>query len=222
MSWKRTLFHLCLLMILNRQISRSEEIQTKSEYFEMKIRPLLAEKCLPCHSASELGGLRLDSRERLLKGGKSGPAVIPGNPEKSLLVQVISGRHERLKMPPNERLKEDEISALAGWVQSGAYWPEPPQEQAAALLTIKGMYVITAAQRAFWSFQPIRRAPIPKIANTSRIRSPIDAFILSKLEAQHLAPVREADKRTLIRRASFDLIGLPPTQQEVEAFLRDS
>jgi hypothetical protein len=221
MTWKKTLPLVLWLMVLNLEHICGGDAQHDSDFFETRVRPLLAEKCYPCHTASEMGNLRLDSKERLLKGGKSGPAVVPGDPEKSLLVQAITGRHERLKMPPNEPLKEGEISVLTEWVREGTFWPEPLQQHQAASPPQRGEYVITPAQRAFWSFQPIHELPIPKVTNPSWVRSPIDAFVLSKLEAQQLKPVQEADKHTLIRRASFDLIGLPPTQEEVDAFLQD-
>ena len=222
MIWKKTLPPLFCLFILNLQPGSSDDTQQKSDYFETRVRPLLAEKCYPCHTASEMGNLRLDSKERLLRGGKSGPAVFPGDPDKSLLVQAITGRHERLKMPPTEPLKAVEISVLTEWVREGAFWPEPLPQQATASPPKQGEFLITPAQRAFWSFQPIRRVPIPKVSDSSGVISSIDAFVLSKLEAQQLKPVREADKQTLIRRASFDLIGLPPTQEEVDTFLQDS
>ena len=222
MLWKKTLPLVSWLMILNLQHISSDDVQHNSEFFETRVRPLLAEKCYPCHSASEMGNLRLDSKERLLKGGKSGPAVVPGDPEKSLLVQAITGRHERLKMPPTEPLKELEVSILTEWVRAGAFWPEPPQERVTASPIPQGEYVITPAQRAFWSFQPIRQTSIPKVSDSSWVSSPVDAFVLSKLEALQLKPVEKADKRTLIRRASFDLIGLPPSQEEVAAFLQDN
>ncbi len=222
MIWKKYLLLVFWLMISRLGQLSGDEPQSKADFFETRVRPLLAEKCYPCHTGSEMGNLRLDSKERLLKGGKSGPAVSPGDPEKSLLVQAITGRHERLKMPPTEPLKEAEVAILTEWVKSGAFWPEPlPQHPTTSSLQ-RGEYVITPAQRAFWSFQPVHRGSLPKVSDSSWVISPIDAFVLSKLEGQQLKPVREADKRTLIRRASFDLIGLPPTPEEVEAFIQDS
>ena len=125
-------------MVLNLQHMRGGDTQQNSDFFETRVRPLLAEKCYPCHTASEMGNLRLDSKERLLKGGKSGPAVVPGDPEKSLLVQAITGRHERLKMPPTEPLKEAEISVLTEWVREGAFWPEPLPQHASRLSSTAG------------------------------------------------------------------------------------
>lgn len=191
------------------------------EFFELRVRPLLAEKCYTCHTTSQLGGLRLDSKEALLKGGSSGPAVVPGQPEQSLLIQAVSHTHERLKMPPQGKLTAEEIAHLTAWVKAGAYWPE--EQPGRKSETVRGgSYVITPQQRAYWAFQPVRKPALPAVKDTSWVRSPIDRFILAALESRGLKPVQPADKRTWIRRASFDLIGLPPKPEEVEAFLKDT
>ncbi|MFN8006599.1 MAG: DUF1553 domain-containing protein [Terriglobia bacterium] len=222
MNRKKIFLLLLGLMVLNLPPIQSEEKQQNNDFFETRVRPLLAEKCYACHTASEMGGLRLDSRERLMRGGKSGPAVVPGNARESLLVQAITGKHERLKMPPTEPLKDNEISIFVEWVQTGAVWAESSPQQALLSSHPQGKgYSITSAQRAFWAFQPVQVVTVPKVKNATWCRSPIDAFVLSKLEAEHLSPVSEADKRTLIRRASFDLIGLPPTPDDVKTFLSD-
>ena len=104
-----------------------------AEFFETRIRPLLAEKCFACHTQSRLGGMRIDSRETLLKGGNSGPAIVPGSPEQSLLIQAVSHTHERLKMPPQEKLKDSEIAALSDWIRAGAFWPESAPKSAYGL-----------------------------------------------------------------------------------------
>ncbi|MBI3667970.1 MAG: PSD1 domain-containing protein [Acidobacteria bacterium] len=190
------------------------------EFFEMRIRPLLANNCFACHTVSRMGGLEMTSRESFLKGGNSGPAIVPGNPEQSLLIQAVSHTHERLKMPPQGNLKDTEIADLVAWVKAGAIWPELKETPAAAP---KGKdYVITPSQRAFWSFQPARKPDPPKVKDKSWPKASIDHFILAKLEERGLKPVKPADKRTLIRRATYDLIGLPPTPEEVDAFLQDS
>ena len=188
------------------------------EFFETRVRPVLATHCNACHTSSELGGLRVDSRERLLKGGKSGPAIVPGKPEESLLIRAVQQVDEKLKMPLGGKLKEQEIADLVAWVTAGAPWPESKTSQP----TAKDVAFITAERRNFWSFQPIQ-TPVPTaVKDTSWVKSPIDRFILARLEAEGLAPVNAADKRTLIRRASLDLIGFPPKPDEVEAFLKDS
>lgn len=186
------------------------------ESFEMQVRPVLARNCYACHTQSKMGGLRLDSREAILAGGKTGPAIIAGDPEKSLLIQAVTHRHERLKMPPSGELKPEEISALAAWIKDGAYWP--PETAAPAS---HQTYVITPEQRAFWSFQPVREPAPPPVKNASWARTPADHFILAKLESQGLQPAPPASRRTLLRRASLDLTGLPPTPEEIDAFEAD-
>ena len=164
-------------------------------FFETRIRPLLAKHCYSCHGQTEIAGLRLDSREGLLRGGKSGPAVVPGKADSSLLLEAVEHRHSRLRMPPGRKLGERELADLRAWVAAGAMWPE---ERA-------------GAGKALWSLRPVR-----KPAGAS-----IDEFVLAKLRTEGLAQGRMADKRTLIRRATFDLTGLPPTPSEVRAFLAD-
>ena len=182
------------------------------EFFEMRVRPVLAKNCFACHSASKMGGLEMRSRDSLLKGGKSGPAVIAGDPDHSLLIQAIRQQGE-LKMPPQGRLKDEEIEQISSWVKSGAIWPDAPSAPAAKT----GEYVVTPEQRAFWSFQPIQKPELPKV----NAKTPIDRFILAKLNEKGLAPVKLADKRTLIRRATYDLTGLPPSPEQIDGFLAD-
>jgi mono/diheme cytochrome c family protein len=186
------------------------------EFFESKVRPVLAQNCYACHTDTRSGGLRLDSAEAIQKGGKSGPPIVPGKPDESLLIQAIRQTHERLKMPPGRKLKEEEIAAITDWVKSGAVWPAGAPKAPAS-----PPYVITAQQRAFWSFQPVHKPAVPEVKDKAFVRSPIDAFVLSKLEAKGLKPARPADKRVLIRRATLDLTGLPPAPEEVDAFLKD-
>jgi uncharacterized protein DUF1553/uncharacterized protein DUF1549/cytochrome c len=184
--------------------------QVDADFFETKIRPLFAEKCYACHRETKMGGLQLDSGEHFLKGGKSGPIAAPGNPDASLLVKALR-YNANPKMPPSGKLAADQIAAVEAWVKAGAVWPknekgvQPPH------------YNITAEQRAFWSFQPVGAVPPPNV----KARTEIDRFIAQKLEARGLRPVRPADRRTLIRRASYDLTGLPPTVEEVEVFEHD-
>ena len=189
-----------------------------SDFFETRIRPILANRCYACHTDSRLGELRLDSRQNILKGGKSGPAIVPGKPSESLLIQAVRHTHAYLKMPLGGKLKGHEIEDLARWVETGAPWPTADE----ARDTEGDKLVITPEQRRFWAFQPIRRPPLPKVCNAGWPRSAIDYFILARLEAEGLEPVKPADRRTLIRRATFDLIGLPPTPGEIESFVRDS
>ncbi len=189
------------------------------EFFEAKVRPLLAKNCFSCHVQAKMGGLQMDTRESFMKGGQDGPVLVPGKPDESRLVKAISYTDSRLKMPPAGKLKDDEIAVLETWVRQGAVWgdtshpiiPEPAAE-----------YVITPEQRAFWSFQPVRKPEPPRVKDLSWAKSPIDLFVLAKIEANGLKPVGPADKRTLIRRATMDLIGLPPTPAEVDAFVKDA
>ncbi|SIO60262.1 Planctomycete cytochrome C [Singulisphaera sp. GP187] len=194
------------------------------EDFEMNVRPVLVTKCVGCHGPDkQKGGLRLDSRTSMMQGGDSGPAIAPGAPDQSRLVEAIRYGDD-LQMPPKGKLKETEINALTRWVKAGAHWPESRSESAAtapAPSSSAATTLISAQDRAFWAFRPVTVPPTPHVKDKSWPRSPIDEFVLNKLDAAGLKPVAAADKRTLIRRATFDLIGLPPTVEEVEAFLRD-
>jgi mono/diheme cytochrome c family protein len=189
------------------------------EFFETRIRPILANTCYGCHTASHLGGLRVDSREALLKGGTAGPALVAGDPEKSLLIQAVRQTGE-LKMPKGGQLKKEEIEDLVAWVKAGAPWPASAAPSVAVAKS--GEYVITPQQRAFWSFQPLRAVQAPQPSNADWAKTAIDKFILTRLEKDGLTPVRPADKRTLLRRATLDLTGLPPTAEEFEAFEKDT
>ena len=189
------------------------------EFFEARVRPVLADRCFECHTDRRLGGLEIESRRSLLRGGNSGPAIVPGKPEQSLLIQAVSHTHERLRMPLNGRLGDQEIADLATWVKAGAVWPEtvPAGAQTEPLKE----YVITPEQRSYWAFQPVRKPPQPPVREASWVKNGIDRFVLAKLEERGLRPNPPADKRTLIRRAYLDLIGLPPTPEQVEAFVND-
>jgi len=184
------------------------------DHFEKHVRPLLVEKCQSCHSAEKAkGGLRLDSRAALLKGGDSGPAVSPDKPAESLLVKAI-GYAGELKMPPNGKLADKEIALLSRWIEAGAVWPDSgitPKSGAS--------FAVTEKHRNWWAFQPVKRPEAPKVA--PQPTNAIDAFIRSKLDTLGLKPAAPADKRALLRRATFDLIGLPPTPEQVDAFLKD-
>jgi mono/diheme cytochrome c family protein len=186
-----------------------------TEFFEMKVRPVLARNCYACHSESKMGGLEATSREGLLKGGKRGPAVVPGSIEKSLLVAAINQSNPAFKMPPSGKLTPEEIEALTQWVKAGAEWP-------AAVATPKvSSKRITPEQRAWWAFRPVRKPAPPSIRQTAWAKTTIDRFILARLEERKLQPVPPAARRTLIRRAYYDLTGLPPTVEEVEHFIAD-
>jgi len=191
------------------------------EYFEKNVRPLLAEHCGDCHTKKAKGGLKLDSRASLLKGGDSGPAVVPGDAEKSLLVKSIRYDGE-LKMPSNGKLKQHEIDVITKWVNDGAVWPAA---DTAVSVRPKDGRLFTDEQKKFWAFQPIKRPEVPAVSRDpkgSASTNPIDAFILTKLEAAGLTLSKSADKRALLRRVHFDLIGLPPMAEELTAFEADT
>jgi cytochrome c553 len=191
-----------------------------AEFFEKKVRPLLVTKCLECHGADPKkvkGGLRLTSRAELLKGGDSGPAVVPGVPARSRLITAVRYANDDLKMPPKGRLTNSEIADLEAWVKAGAVWPEAT----AVAAKPRAEELFTDEQKRFWAFQPVKDQPVPTVGETDWVRSPIDAFILAKLEATGLRPAAAADKYALLRRVTFDLTGLPPTPLEIEAFVRD-
>ena len=188
------------------------------EFFETRIRPILANNCYGCHTNSALGGLRLDSREALLKGGTTGTSLVPGNVEKSLLITAVLQTGE-LKMPKGSKLKPAEIEDLTAWVKAGAIWPA---SSVPVTVSKTGEYVITPQQRSFWSYQPLKATPVPTVQNTAWAKTEIDRFILARLEKDNLKPVRAADKRTLLRRSTLDLTGIPPTPEEIDAFEKDT
>jgi hypothetical protein len=189
------------------------------EFFEKKVRPLLAENCYRCHGPKQQKGkLTLDSRGGLLRGGENGPAIVPGHPDKSLLVQAISYKNPKLRMPPRSRLSAEQIETLTAWIKMGAPWPNSPGVKQ----PVKKAQEFDLKERSkHWSFQPIKAQPLPAVKRKDWVQSPIDAFILARLEAAGLSPAAPADKRTLLRRVTFDLIGLPPTPAEIDAFLAD-
>ena len=187
------------------------------QFFETKIRPVLVQHCYECHAADSKilrGGLQLDSREATLKGGDSGPALVAGKPEASLLIQAL--KHESLAMPPDSKLPDQTIADFEEWIRLGA--PDPREQTKAARLKP----VDWDAAKKHWAFQPIGDPIPPATSKPAWIQSPIDQFVAHRLEHEGLTPAAPADKRTLIRRATFDLTGLPPTVDEVNAFLADS
>ncbi|MCH9022132.1 MAG: PSD1 domain-containing protein, partial [Planctomycetes bacterium] len=184
------------------------------EFFEKKIRPVLMGSCFKCHGGEKTNnGLRLDHLSHMTKGGNTGPAIIPGHPEKSLLIQAIRRTHKDLKMPPKKPLDDRVIADLVQWIKIGAPWPESPNTN------IDKQKNLPAIDH--WSFKPLTHPAPPQTKNDSWSITPIDRFILASLKTNNLKPNAPADKRTLIRRATFDLIGLPPTPKEIDDFLND-
>jgi len=187
------------------------------EFFEAKVRPLLVRRCQTCHDAARAkGGLRLDSRARAMEGGPTGPAVVPGKPEESLLVEAIHYGDD-LKMPPKSKLPAEEIATLTRWVQQGAPWPLGRDPAASGPLKPFNL----AERSKHWSLQPVQDPTPPEVKDAAWPIQPLDRFLLARLETRGFKPAAEADRRTLIRRLSFDLTGLPPKPGEVEAFVAD-
>ena len=199
--------------------SAAEPTAAGLEFFEKKVRPVLVERCFECHSttAKVKGGLSLDSREAIFTGGDSGPSVVAGDPEKSKLIEAITYKNQDLQMPPKSPLTAAEQQALVEWVKMGA--PDPRTGSAPVAKATMGMDVKTG--REFWSFKPLASPTPPAVKNSGWVKTPVDAFVLAQLEARNLSPAPPAEKRALIRRATQDLTGLPPTPEEVEAFLKD-
>jgi len=195
----------------------------QARFFEREIRPILAENCFKCHGeAKKKGGLRLDSRAAILKGGDSGPAVVPGKPAESLLIEAV--HYGSIEMPPSGQLGRREVAALEAWVKLGAPWPSATPDVAAATGSDNRREPgsrFTKADRAWWAFQPVREPRVVVSKDDDWSRNPIDRFIWRELKNQKLAPAPEADKNTLIRRLSFDMLGLPPDPKEIDAFLSD-
>ena len=189
------------------------------EYFEKSVRPVLVQNCQPCHNTkAKASGLDLSSAAGFMAGGAGGALVTAGHPETSRLAKVV-GYEDSLKMPPMGKLKQEQIESLNNWIKMGAPWPGA--KEAGAVLPPAPKKEFTAEQKAFWAFQPVRNPAPPAVKDTKWVQSPIDRFILTKLEERGIRPAPPADKATLLRRATFDLTGLPPTEKELEAFLAD-
>ncbi len=192
---------------------------TGLEYFEKHVRPLLVTHCYDCHGGDEQdGGFQLDSREGLLRGGDSGPAVVPGEPDASRLLEAVRYENLDLQMPPEGRLPDDQVEVLEAWVEMGV--PDPRVDQPLRSSQVPtGMSV--EAGREFWSFRPLADPQVPGASDSQWIRTPIDAFVLDRLGEVGATPAPRVDRRTLLRRVTLNLIGLPPTPEETEAFLAD-
>ncbi|MBC8115489.1 MAG: PSD1 domain-containing protein [Candidatus Saccharimonas sp.] len=189
------------------------------EFFEKRIRPVLVEHCYECHSAGKKakGGLALDTRDAVLKGGDSGAVLVAGDPGKSRLIDAVRYKNRDLQMPPKGALSDSQVRDLEAWVKMGA--PDPRE---AKPVGGTGQRVIAIDEgRKFWSFAPVSNPALPVVTRGDWVKSPVDAFVLAGLEKTGLTPAPPADKRTLIRRATFDLTGLPPTTDEVDAFVVD-
>ena len=181
---------------------------TPDEFFETKIRPVLVDACFKCHGGDKTAsGLRLDGREHLMSGGDRGPAIIPGDANNSLLLQSIQRTHSDLSMPPKKELPASVIADFGRWIDTGAAWPESIAQ-------------VDAGRGRHWAFQAIRDVQVPTASDASSLH-PIDRFVRARQRELGLQPVARADRRTLIRRASFDLTGLPPDWERTERFIAD-
>ena len=171
---------LVLLATITSTLSAQTAPAASADFFESKIRPVLANNCYNCHGNSQLGGLRLDSRDGMLKGGKTGPAIVPGDAEKSLLIRAIQQTGSTLKMPQGGKLKDDEIENIVAWVNAGAFWPA-----SAVTNSTKGdgKYVIAPERRNFWSLQPLKDPKVPAVKDARWPKTTIDRFVLARLEA---------------------------------------
>ena len=196
------------------------------EFFEKKVRPILVASCYECHASTSQkvkGGLLLDSAKGVAAGGDSGEAVVPGDPEASLLILAVRWADKDTQMPPKQKLPDEQIRVLEQWVKMGA--PDPRTQDAAGgtgSASVRTGAINIDEGRKFWAFQPVKKPWLPAVRTTSWPRGDIDRFVLEALEAKNLKPVRDADKLTLLRRVTFDLTGLPPTEKEIDAYLADA
>jgi hypothetical protein len=224
---------LCTLGVLQFWTTAGAAVTSEqAEFFEKQIRPVLAENCYRCHSshAEKLkGGLLLDSHPALLKGGEGGAVIVPGHPEQSRLVDAIQYGNVDLQMPPKGKLSDKQIADFITWVKMGAPWPEASVPTAPGALGGAGTntlrpnaFDLEARRRAHWCWQPIQQVPPPEIAGDAWSRGPVDRFILAQLERNGLHPNPSTEKASLLRRVTFDLIGLPPTPEELAEFLSDT
>jgi len=199
--------------------SESKPDAAKLEFFEKKIRPLLIENCYNCHSADNkaAGGLRVDDHMGLLQGGGRGVAIVAGKPEQSLLIKAVSHTDAKLKMPPNNRLADEQIAILSQWIKDGAVWPatEVPDDLQ------DGQPEYERLRQEHWSWQPLKQVSVAVDPTDRWSRDDVDRLLLAKLQQAGLSPVGDADRVTLLRRLTFDLTGLPPTSSDIQNFLAD-
>ncbi len=209
------------LLVVCFSASALAEDQTGTAFFEKRIRPVLVQQCYACHSADAQkkgnlkGGLSLDTKAALLSGGESGASIVPGKPEESLLVEAIN--YESFEMPPKGKLKPEVIADFKKWIKMGA--PDPRDGKAVSVPAKAGIDFTEA--RKSWAFQSPQKSPAPKIKNSAWVKRPHDAFVLKQIEDAGLSVTVPADKRTWLRRATFDVTGLPPTNEAMEKFLAD-
>ncbi len=220
-------FYITLLSLLLFSICGGTTVLSKEKaapttkaqikFFETEVRPILAANCYQCHGEEkQKGELRIDSRQALLKGGESGAAIVPGKPDESLLIEAVN--HESFEMP-EKKMDDKTIATLTKWVKQGAPWS--PVNATQFDWSSRPQKKFTKEDRSFWIFQPVKTVTVPQVDNARFSKNPVDRFIYRKLKENGLSPAPQADRLTLIRRASFDLIGLPPTPAEVDQFIKD-
>ena len=212
-----------LSLFVSGNVSAAPPSSVDVDFFESKVRPILVEKCDSCHSARAKrvrGNLLLDSRQGWLRGGDSGPAIVPGDPEKSLFIRAIRHSDSELEMPPSGKLPDDAIATLTEWVRRGAPDPRVSAGDASAAKKPTGMDLKTG--RKHWAFQPLKPVTIPEVSDPGWCRNQIDRFILAGLDAKGLKPNRPLSRERFLRRLSLDLNGLPPTEEELDTYLGDT
>src|SRR5438105_1190853 len=225
-SFTATTFVVLTELVLSLAAARADDRATASpikpspaateaaKFFETEVRPILQANCFACHGGDKKvkGGLRLTNRETILKGGNSGPAIVLDKPEVSLLLQAINYREP--KMPPKGKLPQTQIDILTRWVKMGLPWPAGATNTSGKR---HGPPPVDEQAKQFWSFRPVKRPVLPTVQKKDWVRNPIDAFVLGKLESAGLEPAPSAAKGALHRRVYYDLIGLPPSPEEVDA-----
>lgn len=214
-----------LLLCLAGGTLRAEDTPEGIDFFESKIRPILVTHCYECHSVESKkskGGLLLDTRAALLQGGDSGPAIVPGDAENSVLIAAVRQTDKELRMPPKQKLTETQIADLEAWVKLGAPDPRKSADKGSPRLSLAPSGMSLEEGRKFWAFLPVSDPQRPTVKRSDWARNAVDDFILDRLERAGVEPAPAADKPTLLRRVTFDLHGLPPTPEELEAFLADS
>ncbi|OWK44961.1 PSD1 and planctomycete cytochrome C domain-containing protein [Fimbriiglobus ruber] len=205
-------------------IHAAEPGREQAEFFEKKIRPVLVEHCFKCHSEktkAPKGGLRVDGRGLLLKGGDGGPALVPGDPDKSKLVEAVRFKNNDMQMPPKGKLPDAVVADLEAWVRAGAVWPNDATAGTTEAPAANG-FDLQKRKREHWAWAPVTSPSPPAVKNTAWASDPIDRFILAKLEEKNLKPAAPADKLVWLRRVTFTLTGLPPTPEEIAAFQKDA
>jgi Protein of unknown function (DUF1549)/Protein of unknown function (DUF1553)/Planctomycete cytochrome C len=219
-SWRQAVSVVIVVVAGCKFLLATDAFYEEAERFEKEVRPLLFERCISCHSETlHEAGLRLDSSRAISPGSESGPVILPGIPDESRMIKALEYGSE-IQMPPDGKLKDDEIEIVRAWIRRGAFWPTEPENSTASAESATEIDV-TSQARTHWAFQPVRRPALPLVEQTSWCENPVDRFILSQLEANGIRPSTAADKKTYLRRVSYDLTGLPPTAEELAAFEAD-